>query len=189
MLKSLKYFKTFPYCLFDTETITAEAGFKEVYFFRTPEDKSELDTNLRLFSTIQLNWTLKVSEIRLIPLENVPAADLEILFGEGRATLTYLLDGNKELFTFPAIMFNAGCGLFGTTTYTSADIVSLGLPSSTSVLKLPAKLIIKGGKTFNFVLRAETSTTLSTNIKIRCCLVGEIERPIITSSTIRSFLF
>ena len=166
-----------PYCLYDTETITSGAGTKEVYFFRTPEGKTILDTNLKQFSTIQTGWKFEVAEIRLIPLESTSLSDLEAIFGTGQAVLSYLKEGDIEIFTFPAVMFNAGCGLHGCTTETGADIVSLGLPTTTAVMKLPVRLIIYGGQTFNFVLRASTGGTA--NVKIRCCLVGILQRGVV----------
>jgi len=177
--RTISLYDVRPYCLYDTETVTSAAGSKEIYFFRTPENKTILDTNLKQFSTIQTGWKFEVAEIRLIPLENAAAADLEILFGEGRAVLSYLKEGDIEIFTFPAVMFNAGCGLCGSTTYTSADIVSLGLPSATAVMRLPVRLIIYGGQTFNFVLKASTSTAMSADVKIRCCLVGILQRGVV----------
>ena len=166
-----------PYCLYDTEEVSAAAGTKEIYFFRTPENKTIHDTNLKQFSTIQAGWKFEVAEIRLIPLENTAATDLEILFGEGRAVLSYLKEGDIEIFTFPAVMFNAGCGLHGCTTVTDKDIVSLGLPTATAVMKLPVRLIIYGGQTFNFVFRASTGGT--NDVKIRCCLIGILQRGVV----------
>ena len=166
-----------PYCLYDTETITSGAGTKEVYFFRTPENKTILDTNLKQFSTIQTGWKFEVAEIRLIPLESAAASDLEAIFGTGQAVLSYLKEGDIEIFTFPAVMFNAGCGLHGCTTHSSADIVSLGLPTATAVMRLPVRLIIYGGQTFNFVFRASTGG--SNDVKIRCCLVGILQRGVV----------
>ena len=177
--RTISLYDVRPYCLYDTETVTKEAGAKEVYFFRTPEDKTILDTNLKQFSTIQTGWKMEVAEIRLIPLENTSAADLEILFGEGRAVLSYLKEGDIEIFTFPAIMFNAGCGLHGCTTVTDSDIISLGAPTATAVMRLPIRLIIYGGQTFNFVLRAHTSTAMSNDVKIRCALVGILQRGVV----------
>ena len=175
--RTISLYDVRPYCLYDTETITSGAGTKEVYFFRTPENKTILDTNLKQFSTIQAGWKFEVAEIRLIPLESASLDDLEKIFGDGQAVLSYLKEGDIEIFTFPAVMFNAGCGLHGCTTASSADIVSLGLPTATAVMKLPVRLIIYGGQTFNFVFRASTGGT--NNVKIRCCLIGILQRGVV----------
>ena len=175
--RTISLYDVRPYCLYDTETITSGAGTKEVYFFRTPEGKTILDTNLKQFSTIQTGWKFEVAEIRLIPLESASLSDLEAIFGTGQAVLSYLKEGDIEIFTFPAVMFNAGCGLHGCTTATDADIVSLGLPTATAVMKLPVRLIIYGGQTFNFVLKASTGGT--NNVKIRCCLLGILQRGVV----------
>lgn len=165
-----------PYWLYDTESVTAAAGTKDLYYFRTPQGKTIRDTNLRQFSTIQVGWTLEVTNIRCIPAPNAAVADLEILFGEGQPVLTFLREGDIEIFTLPLIMANAGCGFYGATTVTNQDIISLGTPASGAILKLPIRFLIYGGETFNFRLQAVTSSAMSAAVNVMIVLDGILKR-------------
>lgn len=170
-----------PYWLYDTITVLLAAGAKEDYFFRTPEGKTLRDTNLKQFSTIQVGWTFEVSAMRLIPNAATPAADLEELFGTGQAIVSFLREGDIEIFTVPAIMLNAGCGLYGSldsggTLATSRDLVSLGIPASGAVMKIPIKFLLFGGETFNFRFQATTTGALSANLKLNLTLEGVLKR-------------
>lgn len=165
-----------PYWLYDTEQITAAAGTKDEFFFRTPQGKTIRDTNLRQFSTIQVGWTFEVTNMRVIPQVNASLADLEELFGNGQPVITFLREGDIEIFTIPAIMLNAGCGFYGATTVNASDIVSLGTPASGAILKLPIRFLIYGGETFNFRFQAVTTNAMTAAVNISLVLDGILKR-------------
>ena len=163
-----------PYWLYDTATIaTADT---EHYFFRTPENKTLVDTNLRQFSTIQVGWTFDISTIRVVPRVAIPIADMEILFAN--TVTTFLREGDIEIFTLPTVMLNAGCGLFGATTNTAEDIVSLGIPASGAVMKLKWPIVLYGGETFQFRTQwnPAVSASLSASAKVYMVLEGTLKR-------------
>lgn len=162
-----------PYVLYDT--VAVATGASEGYFFRTPENKVLVDTNLKQFSTIQVGWTFEVSEMRLIPRVNIPIADMELIFAN--SVLTFLREGDIEIFTMPAMMLNAGCGLHGATTNTAEDVVSLGLPSAGAVHKLSIRFLIYGGETFNFRWQWNPVVgTLAATRSVYLALVGVLKR-------------
>lgn len=164
-----------PYWLYDTATISN--GDTEHYFFRTPENKTIVDTNLRQFSTIQVGWTFEVSAIRIVPRVNIPIADMEIIFQN--AVVTFLREGDIEIFTIPSVMLNAGCGLYGATTNTSEDVVSLGIPASGAILKLPIHFLIYGGETFQFRMQFNPAISgLAADRKVYMILDGILKRGI-----------
>jgi hypothetical protein len=142
-----------PYWLYDT--VVVANGFTQDYFFRTPQSKVLADTNLRQFSTIQVGWTYEVSAMRIIPRWR-PAAngahtqisDIENVLAAG--TITFLREGDIEIFNLPIAMMNSGCGITGYATTANQEIASLGTPADGAKLKNPVRFLLYGGETFNF---------------------------------------
>lgn len=163
-----------PYTLYDTVTYAAATAKSEDYFFRTPEGKTLVDTNLKQFSTIQVGWTFEVASMRIIPRCNISIADMETLFTG--SVVTFLREGDIEIFTMPTIMLNAGCGLYGATTNTAEDIVSLGLPSAGAVHRNAIRFLLYGGETFNFRITHTPAVTLAAERKIYLVLDGILKR-------------
>lgn len=162
-----------PYWLYDS--ITVANTDTESYFFRTPEGKTLVDTNLKQFSTIQVGWTFEVSTMRIVPRANISIADLKIIIAN--SVISFLREGDIEVFSLPALMLNAGCGLYGATTTTSTDLVSQGTPSSGAVLKMPIRFLLYGGETFNFRLQYNPAISgLSASRKIYLVLDGVLKR-------------
>jgi len=169
-----------PYWLYDT--IVAANGDVEHILFRTPDRPRITDTNLKQFSQIQTGWTFDVVKIMVQPTIAIPIADAEILFED--CVVSYMKEGDIEIFSIPIIMLNAGCGLAGavstTVTATTHDIVSLGTPSRPSALKLPFPLTIPGGATFQFRIRwAAALTGLAASRRIRLVLEGILLRGVV----------
>ena len=163
------------YWLYDRETINN--GATEVYFFQSPEGKTTADTNLKQFSTIQTGWQFEIHALRVILPPDISTADAEALFANSAITL--YKDGDTEVFSAPALMFNAGCGLYGATTETSTNIISNGIPSSNAVTKIPVPILIKGGETFNIRLMFNPAVSLSVaSIKLWMVLDGILRRPV-----------
>lgn len=162
-----------PYTLYDTATI--DSADTEEYFFRTPEGKTLVDTNLKQFSTIQVGWTFEVASMRIIPRVNIPIADMELIFAN--SVITFLREGDIEIFTMPSVMLNAGCGLTGATTNTAEDLVSLGLPSAGAVHRNAIRFLLYGGETFNFRMQWNPAVgTLAASRKIYLVLDGILKR-------------
>jgi len=161
-----------PFYLYDTITIASNNTDVDKYYFQSPSGKSAVETNLKQFSTIQIGWVFDIQKIRLIPQTNISSADAKVIFTE--SIITYMKEGDIEIFSLPAVMLNAGCGLAGTGT----DIVSLGNPSNLSVIKLPFPLTIAGGKTFLFRQKWDTAPTPSTSVKVKMVLEGILRREV-----------
>jgi hypothetical protein len=166
-----------PFWLYDVITILTTNTAVEFFFFQTPQGKTLVDTNLRQFSTIQVGWTFDITRMRLVPQASMSSANGELIFDQ--AVMTYLKEGDIEIFSLPAMMLNAGCGFAGATTVTNTDMVSLGLPSLSSVLKLPFALTLVGGKTFLFRLRTNAVITPSVNTRITMVLEGILRRDVV----------
>jgi len=176
-IKKYKLEDVRPYWLYDTITITNVNTATEFYFFQTPQGKTVVETNLKQFSTIQIGWVFDVTRMRLLPQANISLADIEELFTD--CIVTYLKEGDVEIFSLPSIMLNAGCGLHGSTTYTDSEIVSLGLPSLSSVMKLPFPLTIQGGKTFVFRMKYDVAPTPVVTREIAMILEGILRRDVV----------
>lgn len=168
-----------PYFLYDTIKIPT-TGISEAYTFLTPEGKTLGETNIKQFSQIPVGWIFEVHSIRLIPWPQTSLADLELCLTG--CVVSYIKEGDMDIFQAPAILFNAGCGIAGavstTATATTLDIVSLGLPSSGAVWKPKAPIYIRGGETFNFRFRWDTAPTPSAQVKIYHLLEGMLKRPV-----------
>ncbi|MCL6577982.1 MAG: hypothetical protein K6T73_01165 [Candidatus Bathyarchaeota archaeon] len=176
-VKSYKLEDVRPYFLYDTVTIATSNTDTEKYFFQTPENKTSIDTNLKQFSTIQIGWVFDVTKMRLIPKASMKLVDIEEIFDD--SIITYLKEGDIEIFSMPGIMLNAGCGISGATTTADSDVISLGLPSNSAVEKLPFPLTIAGGKTFLFRWRFATAPTPTVEAKVRMVLEGILRRDIV----------
>ncbi len=164
-----------PYWLYDRETI--QNGDSEKYFFQSPEGKTLVDTNLKQFSTIQVGWIFEGHAIRVVPDPKISTSDAETLFQN--TALSLYKEGDIEVFSAPALLFPAGAGLYGATTETSTNIISNGVPTPTSVLKLPVPVIIKGGETFNIRLSFQPSISgLSASTKLYIVIDGILKRPV-----------
>jgi len=169
-----------PYWLYDT--ILAANGDVEHILFRTPDRPLVTDTNLKQFSQIQMGWTFDVVKMMVQPAIDISIADAEILFAN--CVVSYMKEGDIEIFSIPILMLNAGCGLAGavstTATATTLDMVSLGTPSRPSALKLPFPLTIAGGATFQFRIRWATALSgLSASRRIRLVLEGILRRGVV----------
>lgn len=164
-----------PYWLYDTLSISN--GDTEGYFFRTPENKTLVDTNLKQFSTIQVGWTFEVSAIRVVPRVAISLASAEIIFNN--SVVSFLREGDIEIFSIPTVMLNAGCGLTGAVYghASAVDIVSLGVPSASSVLKQPIRFLLYGGETFNFRIQFNPAISgLAAAARIYLVLDGILKR-------------
>lgn len=168
-----------PFYLYDGLDITSADT--EKYYFQTPENKTIVQTNLKQFSAIQIGWVFDVKKIRLIPNPDVSVADLELLAKD--SVVTYLKEGDIEIFSLPSIMLNSGCGLSGsvstTVTATSQDIVSLGHPAQTAVHNLPFPLTITGGRTFQFRQKWTSLSGLSATTRLYLVLEGILRRDVV----------
>lgn len=165
-----------PFYLYDRLSLTSASG-TEQYYFQTPESKTIIDTNLKQFSTIQIGWTFDVQKIRLILNPDVSIANAKLL--ASRSVVTYLKEGDVEIFSLPSIMLNSGCGLTGATTTTSTEVVSLGLASQSAVHKLPFPLTIAGGRTFQFRQKWNSLSGISGTVIVYMVLEGILRRDII----------
>jgi len=165
-----------PFYLYDRLSLTSSSA-AEQYYFQSPENKTIINTNLKQFSTIQVGWVFDVQKIRLIPTPSTSIADLKILAGE--SVVTYLKEGDVEIFSLPSVMLSSGCGLAGASTNTSTDIASLGLPSQSSVHRLPFPLTIAGGRTFQFRQKWASLASLSTTCVVYLVLEGILKRDVV----------
>ena len=165
-----------PFYLYDT--VTANNGDTEEYFFRSPESKTRVETNLRQFSQIQIGWILDVKRIRLKLMTDITVADAKILLK--KSAVTYLKEGDIEIFTIPTDLLAAGSGIYGFTTNNATDIVSLGLPSLSAVTPLPFPLTISGGKTFQFRIQWNPALSgLAASQDLQMTLEGVLRREVV----------
>jgi hypothetical protein len=165
-----------PYFLFDTASVASTST--ELYFFQSPESKTSVETNLKQFSTIQTGWVFDVTKMRIVPRPSLSIADAKLLFEN--SIITYLKEGDIEIFSLPAIIMGAGAGLAGATTTTDTDIVSLGAPSQAALLKLPFPITITGGKTFTFRWKWDAApSTISATTKVWMVLEGILRREVV----------
>lgn len=168
-----------PHFLFDTVSIATANATTEFYFFRTPEGKTTLETNLQLYSSIPVGWIFEVSKMRLIPNADITPADLSEIFGTVTAqlsTVTYLKDGDTEIFTLPAIMLNAGCGVVSNVT---TAIGTLGIPSNNATFTFGFPLTITGGRTFSFKYKFGAAPTPAVASKIQMVLEGILKKEVV----------
>lgn len=174
-VKAFKLEDKRPFWVYDTITLTAATNYTESMFFQSPQGKTPLETNLTQFSTLPQGWTFLARKIRLGVNSDVSLANIEGLFS--RNVITYLEEGINDIFTLPAYIIGAGGGISGITTATSADVLSHGLPTQASALKLPAPLPIVGGRTFQFRMKmggtAGTGFTPATSdVRVNMTLEG-----------------
>ena len=178
--KSFKLEDVRPYWLYDTNTIATSGS--DYYYFQDPSGKSTVDTNLKQFSTIQIGWVFDVTRIRLVPRTTVIISDLQAMFLN--SIVTYLKEGDIEIFSLPALLMSAGAGLTGGTTVNATSLPTLGLPSLSAVIKLPFPLTLTGGKTFTFRLHYDgtgvgTITGTTNAAKIWMVLEGILRREVV----------
>ena len=165
-----------PYWLYDEFNILPTNVHTEFVYFQNP-DKTIFETNMRQFSSLPIGWIFDATRIRVVPIPSITVADAELLFG--RSVVSYLKEGDIEIFTIPALMLNSGCGLLGATTVTATDIVSLGDPSHAAVMKLPFPITIRGGKTFQFKLKFPVAPTPAAATRIKMVLDGILRRDVV----------
>jgi hypothetical protein len=178
--KSFKLEDVRPYWLYDSNLIAT--GGADYYYFQDPSGKSTVETNLKQFSTIQIGWVFDVTRIRLLPRTTMTIADLQTIFLN--SIITYLKEGDIEIFSLPALMINAGAGITGATTVNATSIPTLGLPSLSAVIKLPFPLTLTGGKTFVFRLHYDgtgvgTVSGTTNAAKIWMVLEGILRREVV----------
>lgn len=165
-----------PWWHYDTVTLTAGAVPTEVRFFQIPKGqggKDEIDTNVSQYGTLPAGWSLAIFSIRFAILEATLDDAKTILYN---SVLALELGGTQQPFQAPTWIFTQGGGLYGTVaTDGNASAVTLenwtnGLPAPQSVLRLPQPIEVKGGETFNVVMKIKAGKTLNNDTKIQVVL-------------------
>jgi len=182
-----------PYWIYDTATLSTSLA--DTYVFQSPEgsdNKTIIDTNLKQFSTLQVGWQFVCNKIRIIPrfmsygdATNAVSLmkDIDTIFSYG--VLSFLREGDIEVWRAPLILFGAGCGpMSSVATADSTNAPALaswsnGLPSAGSVMVLPIPIILVGGRTFTFKLSFATGKTLEAERKLWVCLEGMLSREVV----------
>lgn len=180
--KTFKLEDVRPFWIYDTVTLTAATNYTESMFFQSPQGKTPLETNLTQFSTLPQGWTFDAVKIRLAVNTDCSIVNFKGLFSQN--VITYLKEGIEDIFTLPAFIVGAGGGINGNTTQTATDLVSNGLPTQASALKLPFPLSIVGGRTFQFRMRmggtAGTGFTPTTsNVRAQMVLEGILRKSVV----------
>lgn len=181
-VKSYKLEDVRPYFLFDTNAVLNGNALTEFFFFRTPEGKSTVETNMTQFSSIQQGWIFDVKRIRMMFNNSISLADAKTMYNGADSkgtTVSYLKEGDIEIFSLPTEMLNAGCGLSGATTETATSFLSAGLPSQSSVLQMPFPLTIYGGRTFQFKLKYNAAPNPTATVRLKMVLEGILRREIV----------
>jgi hypothetical protein len=96
----------------------------------------------------------------LVPRPSLSVADAQVIFEN--SLITYLKEGDIEIFSFPSLLLNAGAGITGTTTVGITSMVNLGWPTLSAVMKLPFPLTLTGGKTFVFRMKWDAAVAYAT---------------------------
>jgi len=162
-----------PWWYYDTIVFPANQEVPvEARFFQIPkgqEGKTEIDTNVLQYSTLPKGWKLLIYSIRIATLDG-KAADLKKLMSNSIVELE--LGGTKRPFAAPTWVFTQGGGLFGEIEAAQQEIelITNGLPTPQSILKLPYAIDIEGGESFNLILKTKAGITPSADVKLQAVL-------------------
>lgn len=168
------------YVLFDT--VTVANGGQEYKFFLDPSGKTSAETNIQQYGQLQTGWVFETQRIRVLLETDITMADAKILVGVGNSIISYIKDADNEVYTIPTILLSSGAGLFGISNATNAEMITLGLPSLSSVYTLPFATKIIGGKAYYFRLKYGTALAgLSGSRKIQMVLEGVLGREVVGS--------
>lgn len=166
-----------PFWVYDTVPIATSAV--AATFFQSPQGKTLADTNLTQFSTLPQGWTFDAVKVRIILAPTITLADAQALLY--RSVITYLKEGIEQIFTLPTVLCGAGAGLSGNTTLTGTSILTNGLPTHSTAMKLPFPLSIVGGRTFQFQIAFASAITLTATQYVTMALDGVLRKSVVGS--------
>ena len=157
-----------PYWLYDSKTVHTTD--RTVSFFSQVNANDPVSTDMLQPNQLPQGWKFIMNAIRIIPDFNASADDVATLIFN--SIMEFKKEG-AEIFKAPAIVFNAGAGIYGGNTTTN------GYPSTQAVLMLPLQIELKGSQPFEFSLIKDVN--LNNDVEVKVELDGIIYRNVVSA--------